>query len=180
MEKKYEINEEYLWEEGTSLSIEEAAMQIAQIISQMSKDPNTKVGSCIVSEDNEILSVGCNNKPESWEGDFPWDRDLTLGEENTKYPYVIHSEVNAISNYYGPKEKLDNATLYVTLFPCTNCSKQIILSGIKKVVYKDDKYMDTKENFISKVLLTKCGIEFIQYDKLQINEDLQSFDRKRL
>ena len=147
--------------------MEEIYMLIAELTSKMSKDPNTKVGSCIISDKGEILSVGYNDVPKGWIGDFNWNRDISLGEENTKYPYVIHSEANALNNYKGAKEDLENATIYVTLFPCNQCSKQIIQSGIKKIIYKEDKYKDTKDNMLSKLLLTKCGIEFIQMEDVK-------------
>ena len=141
-------------------------MRIAEEVAKMSKDPNTKVGSCILSKGDEVLSVGCNDIPRGWKGNFTWNRNKDLGMENTKYPYVIHSECNAISNYVGDKSMLEEATLYVTLFPCNNCSKLIIQSGIKRIVYKEDKYKNDIDNRLSKLLLSKCGIEFIQYDEL--------------
>ena len=123
------------------ISNEELGMLMATITSSRSMDPHTKVGSCIISEENEILSTGYNTTPRTWKGDFPWNNNTKeVGEENTKYPYVIHSEVNALNNYQGPKDKLENATIYVTLFPCSNCAKQIVESGIKRVVYRDDFY----------------------------------------
>ena len=146
-------------------------MCLAEDISLRSEDPHTKVGSCIVSEDGEILSIGINSKPKEWTGKFPWERDIEkLGEENTKYPYVIHSEANALNNYDGPKSKLKNATIYVTLFPCNECAKKIVEAGIKRVVYKSDKYKDTKDNMLSKLLLTACNIEYIQFEKNKIKE----------
>ena len=144
-------------------------MLIAQLVSTMSKDPNTQVGSCIISDKGEILSVGYNDVPKGWQGEFNWNRDISLGEENTKYPYVIHSEANALNNYKGAKEDLENATIYVTLFPCNQCSKQIIQAGIKRIIYKEDKYKDTKDNMLSKILLSRCGIEFIQMEDVKEN-----------
>lgn len=149
------------------VSFEESAMNIALETSRRSEDPNTQVGSCIVSEENIVLCTGYNTIPKHWKGDFPWARDASLvGVENTKYPYVIHSEVNALNNYDGPKSKLENATIYVTLFPCPNCAKHIVESGIKRVVYKYDTYKDTIDALCAKRLLVQCGVEFIQYDEL--------------
>ncbi len=153
-------------------TIDEFGMLVAEVAAKKSKDPNTKVGSCILSDENEILSIGYNDIPNGWQGEFNWNRDISLGEENTKYPFVIHSECNAINNYNGDKDKLKNSTLYVTLFPCNNCSKQIIQSGIKKIVYKEDKYSKEKDNMLSKLLLTRCGIEFIQLDKIKIKKKI--------
>ena len=149
-------------------TIDEFGMFVAEVVAKKSKDPNTKVGSCIISNEGELLSIGYNSEPKGWKGNFPWGNNIKeVGEINTKYPYVIHSECNAINNYEGPKDKLENATIYVTLFPCNNCSKQIIQSGIKRVVYISDKYKDTEDNIKSKILLTRCGIEFIQMDMLE-------------
>lgn len=155
-----------------TLSNEEMAMLIAVITSRMSKDPHTKVGSCIMSEKNEILSIGYNATPKTWKGDFPWNNNTKeVGEKNTKYPYVIHSEANALNNYHGPKDKLKNATIYVTLFPCQNCAKQIVEAGIKRVVYKDDFYINSVDNYCAKRLLTQCGVEYIQFKNLSNMEE---------
>lgn len=155
-----------------TLTNEELAMLIALIISRGSKDPHTKVGSCILSEENELLSIGYNNSPKKWQGEFPWNNNKEeVGEENTKYPYVIHSEVNALNKYRGPKEMLENATIYVTLFPCSNCAKQIVESGIKRVVYKDDYYKNSVDNYCAKKLLTQCGVEYIQFKELSNMEE---------
>ena len=164
-----DILEKYLGGERLeTLSTDTVGILVAETVSKMSKDPNTQVGSCIISNEGELLSIGYNSEPKGWKGNFPWGNNIKeVGEINTKYPYVIHSECNAINNYEGPKDKLENATIYVTLFPCNNCSKQIIQSGIKRVVYISDKYKDTEDNIKSKILLTRCGIEFIQMDMLE-------------
>lgn len=89
----------------------------------------------------------------------PWER---VGDYlNTKYPYVCHSELNAILNARGIN--LTGATLYVTLFPCNECSKAIIQSGIKKVIYESDKYADTDGVKASKRIFDECGIEYNKY-----------------
>lgn len=158
------------------LSCEELGMLMAITISSRSMDPHTKVGSCIMSEKNEILSIGYNNIPRGWKGEFPWNTNIKeVGEENTKYPYVIHSEVNALNNYQGPKNQLENATIYVTLFPCSNCAKQIVEFGIKRVVYKDDFYKNTVDNSCAKRLLTQCGVEYIQFKELSNVEENNLF-----
>ena len=167
--------------ENEILSKEEIAMSLAITVSQMSKDPHTKVGSCLLSEDKEIISLGYNTIPKYWQGEFPWNRNASeVGEENTKYPYVIHSEANALNNYYGPKYKLENATIFVTLFPCQNCAKQIVESGIKRVVYKDDFYKDTIDNLCSKRLLTQCGVEYISFEELTKTEECELPVKMRL
>lgn len=94
--------------------------------------------------------------------EFPWDREgVTL---NTKYPYVCHAEMNAILNYRGSKKDLENAKLYVDLFPCNECAKIIIQSGIKEVIYLSDKYANSENNIASRRLFDKCGITYKKID----------------
>ena len=94
--------------------------------------------------------------------EFPWDREG--GMLNTKYPYVCHAEMNAILNYRGSKKDLENAKLYVDLFPCNECAKIIIQSGIKEVIYLSDKYADSENNIASRRLFDKCGITYKKID----------------
>lgn len=135
-------------------------MGIALLSTERSKDPNTSVGSCIVSEDNKILSVGYNGMPIGCSDDeFPWSRE---GEAlNTKYLYVCHAELNAILNYTGNNMK--GAKIYTTLFPCNECTKAIIQKGIKEVIYMDDKYADTDSIIASKRMLDASGVSYRQY-----------------
>lgn len=135
-------------------------MGVAKLAAMRSKDPNTQVGTCIVSADNNILSMGYNGFPKGCSDDeFPWDRE---GEElETKYPYVTHSELNAILNYRGGS--LVGAKLYVSLFPCNECAKAIIQSGIRTVVYDSDKYADTPMTRASKRMFDAAGVRYYQY-----------------
>ncbi len=94
--------------------------------------------------------------------EFPWDREG--GMLNTKYPYVCHAEMNAILNYRGSKKDLENAKLYVDLFPCNECAKIIIQSGIKEVIYLSDKYATSENTIASKRLFDKCGIYYKKID----------------
>ena len=97
--------------------------------------------------------------------EFPWDREgVTL---NTKYPYVCHAEMNAILNYRGSKKDLENAKLYVDLFPCNECAKIIIQSGIKEVIYLSDKYASSENNIASRKLFDECNVT---YKKLELPE----------
>lgn len=141
------------------LSWDEYFMGIAKLSSLRSKDPNTQVGACIVSEDNRILSIGYNGAPNGFEDKFfPWDREgLPL---ETKYLYVCHAEMNAILNYRGSRKELENAKLYVDLFPCNECAKLIIQSGIKEVIYLSDKYKDDEKFIASKRLFDACGVRY--------------------
>ena len=130
-------------------------MGVAMLTARRSKDPNTQVGACIVSQDNIIMSTGYNGMPKGCSDDeFPWERE---GAE-TKYPYVVHAELNAILNANG--RDLRGSKLYVALFPCNECAKAIIQSGIREVVYLSDKYADTMLNLASKRMLQAAGVKF--------------------
>ena len=149
------------------LSWNEYFMAIAKLSAMRSKDPSTQVGACIVSRDNRILSIGYNGAPNGFDDDkFPWGRD---GENlDTKYPYVCHAEMNAILNYRGSTKDLENAKIYVDLFPCNECAKIIIQSGIKEVIYLSDKYAESDNNIASRKLFDECGVKYV---KLQIKEE---------
>ena len=140
---------------------DEYFMGIALLSGERSKDPSSQVGACIVSNDNRILSIGYNGAPNGFDDEkFTWGRE---GENlNTKYPYVCHSELNAILN---SKTNVDGCKLFVTLFPCNECAKVIIQSGIKEVVYLSDKYSGTKENIAAKKMFDVCGIKYKEYKK---------------
>ena len=144
------------------LSWDEYFMGIALLSAERSKDPNTRVGACIANNDRKILSVGYNGMPIGCsDDDMPWDREGDM--LNTKYAYVCHAELNAILNNDGGS--LKGTTLYVTLFPCNECAKAIIQSGIKKVVYMDDKYADTPGTMASKKMFDMAGVSYELYDK---------------
>ncbi len=146
------------------ISFEEYFMGIAILSAKRSKDPSTQVGSCIVSEDNRILSIGYNGTPNGIDdNNFTWEREGNFLD--TKYPYVIHSEINSIVNFRGNSRELENATMYVTLFPCNECAKMIIQSGIKKVIYLSDKYKETEGTIASKRLFDSCGVKYEEYNK---------------
>ena len=139
------------------ISWDEYFMGVAMLAARRSKDPSTQVGACIVSEDNIIISTGYNGMPKGCSDDeFPWERS---GAENeTKYPYVVHAELNAILNANG--RDLRGSRLYVALFPCNECAKAIIQSGVKEVVYLSDKYKDTMGNLASKKMLDAAGVKY--------------------
>jgi dCMP deaminase len=147
------------------ISWDEYFMGVAHLAALRSKDPNTQVGACIVSTDNKILSMGYNGLPLGCSDDeFPWKRkspDNNVLE--TKYPYTVHSELNAILNYRGGS--LEGARLYVTLFPCNECAKAVIQSGIKTVIYGDDKYRDAPNNIASMRLFNAAGVRYYKYQK---------------
>lgn len=145
------------------ISWDEYFMGVAKLSGMRSKDPNTQVGCCIVSQDNKILSMGYNGLPTGCSDDvFPWARE---GEDplETKYVYTVHSELNAILNYRGGS--LEGAKLYVSLFPCNECAKAIIQAGIKTVVYDCDKYEHTPSVIASKRMLDAAGVRYYKYNR---------------
>ena len=142
------------------ISWDEYFMGVAKLSGKRSKDPNTQVGACIVSSDNKILSMGYNGFPRGCsDDDFPWAREGDPLE--SKYVYVTHSELNAILNFSGGS--LEGAKLYVSLFPCKECAKAIIQSGIKTIVYEVDKYADTPSVIASKRMLDAAGVRYYKY-----------------
>ena len=142
---------------------DEYFMGVAKLSAMRSKDPNTQVGACIVSEDNKILSMGYNGFPKGCSDDeFPWDK-IDEDPYNRKYFYVTHSELNAILNYRGGS--LEGAKLYVTLFPCNECAKAIIQAGIRTIVYDDDKYEMTPSVMASKRMLDAAGVRYYRYKR---------------
>ena len=143
--------------------VDEYFMGIALLSAQRSKDSHTQVGACIVNHENKILSLGYNGMPTGCcDDDMPWERN---GENpvNTKYMYVCHAELNAILN--RSSGSLEGAKLYVTLFPCNECAKAIIQSGIKEVVYMSDKYADEANTIASKKMFDMVGIKYRIYEK---------------
>lgn len=120
---------------------QEKYMIIAHLASLNSLDPNSKTGACIVSKDGEVISIGWNAMPPI--GKFPWEREGK--EENTKYPYVVHAERMAIYNAImdGQVEKLENASIYVNLFPCNQCMQQVAIYNLSALYYDSDKYHDS-------------------------------------
>ena len=136
---------------------DEYFMGVAKLAACRSKDPSTQVGACIVSPENIIISTGYNGMPKGCSDDeFPWNREGT----ETKYPYVVHAELNAILNANG--RDLRDSRVYVALFPCNECAKAIIQSGVKEVVYLSDKYAGTPENAASKRMLDAAGVKYTQ------------------
>ena len=136
---------------------DEYFMGVAMLAARRSKDPNTQVGACIESPDNIIISTGYNGLPNGCSDDeYPWERE---GEE-TKYPYVVHAELNAILNANG--RDLRGSRLYVALFPCNECAKAIIQAGVKEVLYLSDKYASTAATRASKRMLDSAGVTYRQ------------------
>ena len=143
------------------ISWDQYFMGVALLSAQRSKDPNTQVGACIVNSEHRIVGVGYNGFPAGCGDDaLPWDRE---GEYlDTKYPFVVHAELNAILNYRGGS--LEGAKLYVSLFPCNECAKAIIQSGIKTVIYDCDKYGTTDPVIASKRMFDAAGVRYYRYE----------------
>ena len=147
------------------ISWDEYFMGIALLSARRSKDPSTQVGACIVDDNNKIMSVGYNGFPHGCDDDeFPWDR--TGDEFDTKYPYVCHAELNAILNNGG--RSLKGCKIYVALFPCNECAKAIIQSGIREVMFLSDKYKDSLNNRESRRMFDAAGVK---YTKVKLNRD---------
>ena len=143
------------------LSWDEYFMGLAFLSSMRSKDPSTQVGACIVDEDRKIIGIGYNGFPMgSSDDNMPWNKEGDFLE--TKYPYVVHAELNAILNSI---KSLKNSIIYVTHFPCNECAKAIIQAGIKEVIYDCDKYADTAGVKASKRMMDAAGVRYHQYHR---------------
>lgn len=155
------------------LSWDDYFMSVALLSGKRSKDPNTQVGACIVNKNNIIESIGYNGLPKGCSDDeFPWDKEgKTL---NTKYPFVVHAELNAILNAKG--KDLSGCRIYVALFPCNECAKAIIQSGISEVIYLSDKYANTDSVKASKLMFKCAGVKLSQLEanhgKIELSFDI--------
>jgi dCMP deaminase len=100
------------------------------------------------------MPIGCNDDLLPWgrEGDNPVEQ---------KYMYVCHAEFNAILN---ARVSLDGSRIYVTLFPCNECAKAIIQSGIKEVIYYDDKYKDLPMSIASRRMFDLAGVTYRKFE----------------
>ena len=143
------------------LSWDEYFMGLAHLSAMRSKDPSTQVGAVIVDAEHKVVGIGYNGLPIGCSDDeFPWDREGGMLE--TKYAFVVHAELNAILN--GTRD-LHGCTLYVSLFPCNECAKAIIQSGIRRIVYEDDKYAAADNVIASKRMLNAAGVELVRLGK---------------
>ncbi len=142
------------------ISWEEYFMGVAQLSAKRSKDPNTQVGACIVNSRKRIIGIGYNGFPTGCSDDeLPWGRE---GEYlQTKYPYVCHAEMNAITNASN-KAELEGATLYVSLFPCNECAKLAVQVGIREVVYLVDQYPDQDIFLAARKIFDMAGVKYRQ------------------
>jgi dCMP deaminase len=165
IEIKLMIVRNILMKSNNYISWDEYFMGVAMLSALRSKDPSTKVGACIVNQKKRIVGIGYNGFPCGCDDDeFPWERSGDLLD--TKYPYVVHAEPNAILN---STSDLTNSTLYVTLFPCNECAKLIIQSGIKEIVFVSDKYHDTEASTASRRMFDAAKVKYRQMDAPKIN-----------
>ena len=147
------------------ISWDEYFMGIAKLSAMRSKDPHTQVGACIVNEQNKIVGIGYNGFPRGVSDDnFPWEK--TTDYKNSKYAYVCHAELNAILNSGCD---LTGCSLYVTLFPCNECAKAIIQSGITTIYYLEDKNFESDSELASKIMLEAVGIKLKKISVKELN-----------
>lgn len=140
-------------------------MGVAMLSSMRSKDPNTQVGACIVNPKKRIVGIGYNGFPFGCDDDsFPWENNQ--GFLDSKYPYVVHAEPNAILN---SSCDLDDCSIYVTLFPCHECVKLIIQSGIKEIIYLSDKYEGTESDLAAKKMLKAAKVLYRKMQTFQLH-----------
>ncbi len=143
------------------LTWDEYFMGLAHLSALRSKDPSTQVGAAIVNDQHKVVSIGYNGFPNGCSDDeYPWEREGAVNE--TKYPFVVHAELNAILN---SSRDLHGCSIYVSLFPCNECAKAIIQSGIRRIVYEDDKYAAADNVIASKRMLNAAGVELVRLGK---------------
>lgn len=151
---------------------DEVFMGVAALFARKSRDPNTQVGACIVGPDNKIKATGYNGFPRKVSNeDFPWARDGNFLD--TKYAYMCHAESNAIDN--RGSNTLEGARIYVTLFPCNECTKRILQNGIEEVIYLEDKYAHKDFHVASCRMLDAAGVKYRQF--IPPNDIHLEFDR---
>ncbi|HCT63369.1 MAG TPA: cytidine deaminase [Erysipelotrichaceae bacterium] len=146
---------------ANAISWETYFMGIAHLSALRSKDPNTQVGAVIVDQEHKVVSIGYNGFPKGCSDDeYPWENEGSSLE--TKYVYVVHAELNAILN--SPRS-VKGCSIYVSLFPCHECAKAIIQSGIQEIVYESDKYASSESVLASKRMLESAGVKMVQLTK---------------
>ena len=125
------------------------------------QDPSTQVGATIVNAENRIIGIGYNGFPTGCSDDqLPWNREAE-DSLDTKYMYVVHAEMNAILNKISAS--VSGARMYVALFPCNECAKLIIQSGIKEVIYLSDKYHSLPSFVASRRMFAMAGVATRQH-----------------
>jgi dCMP deaminase len=142
---------------------------IAMLAGLRSKDPSSQVGAVIVNNEHKVVGTGYNGFVAGVdESHFPWEREGKWLD--TKYPYVVHAEANAILN--STTSDLSNCSIYVTLFPCNECAKQIAQKGIKEIVYLEDKYPEAENRIASQRILDAVGVQVRRVDLPRLKDEL--------
>jgi len=149
-------------------------MAVSFLSAMRSKDPATQVGACIVNPEKRIVGIGYNGMPRGCSDDLlPWGK-TNKDELDNKYMYVCHAEMNAILNKNS--ENVSGCTIYVALFPCNECAKMIIQSGIKSVIYFSDKHSGKSSTIASKRMFDMTGVKYNQFiprmKKIEIDFDI--------
>ena len=149
------------------ISWDECFMRMTQVIAERSKDPSTQVGAVIATTNNVVVGMGYNGFPRNVDNSqFPWGRE---GEYlDTKYPYVVHAEANAI---YNANARTESCKIYVKLFPCNECAKAIIQNGIREVIYENDKYHNEAPFIAARKMFDAAGVIYRNYISIWGKED---------
>lgn len=138
---------------------------VAKTLSTLSKDPSTKVGAIILDDDGNTLATGYNGFPRG-----VIDRDDRYSDRETKLKFIAHSEANAIAQAARVGSRLLGSNLIVTeLYPCSQCTKLIIQSGIKRVYtplmdIKNANPQWFKEKELSELMFKEAGVDVVVYD----------------
>jgi dCMP deaminase len=144
------------------LTWDETFMGLAQLSSMRSKDPSTQVGAVLVNADHRVLSLGYNGTTSGFtDDDMPWGK-ASDDPADTKYAYVVHAERNCILNYRGSINDFRGATMYVTLFPCYECAKEMAQVGLSRIIYAESRAGKNME--IAMRILDHAGIQVNPYD----------------
>ena len=162
----------------SAINWDEYFMALAILVSLRSKDPSSKVGAVLV-RDKKIIGTGYNGFPSGCdETKFPWNRDMSAGWLNTKYPYVIHAEANALLNTVAPAA---GGSVYVTMHPCNECAKLLIQGGVRQVVYLSQKHKDADAFVAASRLLEVTGVQVRQLGEQDIHFEaiIERFQRAR-
>lgn len=172
MSEIFNIPDEYKGnkrDKSSYIENDSAAIITAMAWALRSKDPSTQVGACFLNERGRVISVGYNGTPNGWnDDDFTWDKPKQT--EFNKYTYVVHAEMNAISNYMGNVQDFRDSSIYVTLIPCPNCAKNLIQFGVKKVVYLHEPKEETPDVKATKYMFERCNVECIKFNTINLEK----------
>lgn len=154
------------------LSWDEYFMGIALITSLRSKDPSSKVGAVIVNHKNHIVGTGYNGFiAGADESSFSWNREGDWLQ--TKYPYVVHAEANAILS--STTSNMEDCRIYSTLYPCNECAKKIAQKAIKEVIYLSEKHNREEFHIASVKIFEASGVYTRQLKMLPLGKIIKNF-----